>query len=302
MTAPTAHRLDYRAKVRRVLLLTLVLNLAVVILKAVVAAWTGSLSLMADALHSITDSANNVLGLVTNQLASPIPDRDHPYGHQKYEAVGALGVAAFLGIACFEIFTGAADRIFSGERGVVTMTTTGLWLMLLVLGINIIVAFYERRVGTRLDSQILIADAHHTMSDIWITIAVIGGLVGVWQGWQWLDIALAFPVALLVIHSGWVVLSANLPWLVDEMAIAPERIHAVVMEVPGVVNCHNIASRGLLGRQVFMDMHLIVQPRDVAAAHAITEAVEAKLEDAFGPTRVTIHVEPPSYQESKISY
>ncbi|MEL6327340.1 MAG: cation diffusion facilitator family transporter [Cyanobacteria bacterium J06626_23] len=301
MTAPAPARLNYRAEVRRVLLITLVLNLAVVVLKAFVGLWTGSLSLLADALHSVTDSANNVLGLVTNQLASPEPDRDHPYGHQKYEAVGALGVAAFLGIACFEILMSAGERILTGGAAV-TITSTGLWLLLLVLGINIMVAFYERRVGTRLGSQILIADAHHTMSDIWITIAVIGGLVGVWQGIQWLDMVLAFPVAVLVLHSGWVVLSANLPWLVDEMAIAPERIHDVVMEVPGVTNCHNIASRGVLGRQVFIDMHLIVQPSDVAAAHAVTEAVEAKLEAAFGPTRVTIHVEPPSYRESNISY
>lgn len=293
--------ISYRAEVRRVLVLTLLLNLLVVMLKAMVGWWTGSLSLMADALHSVTDSANNVLGLVANQLASPEPDRDHPYGHQKYEAVGALGVAAFLGIACFEILRGAVERIFLGGEPV-TMSAPALWIMLSVLGINIFVAFYERRIGLRLGSNILVADAHHTMSDIWITITVLGGLIGVWQGLQWLDIVLAFPVAILVLHSGWVVLSANLPWLVDEMAIAPEAIHAVVMQVPGVINCHDIASRGLLGRQVFIDMHLIVEPSDVVAAHNVTEAVEIRLEDEFGPARVTIHVEPPQYQEPAITY
>ena len=291
----------YRSEVRRVLVLTLVLNVLVVLLKGVVGFWTGSLSLMADALHSVTDSANNVLGLVTNQLASPEPDRDHPYGHQKYEAVGTLGIAAFLGIACFEILKGAGERILLGGEPV-KMDATALWIMLSVLGINIFVAFYERRVGNRLGSHILVADAQHTMSDIWITIAVLGGLIGVWAGQAWLDVALAFPVALLVIRSGWVVLSANLPWLVDEMAIAPEAIHAAVMQVPGVVNCHNIASRGLLGRQVFIDMHLIVEPKDVLSAHQITEQVEQTLEEAFGPARVTIHVEPPSYVEREISF
>ena len=113
---------------------------------------------------------------------------------------------------------------------------------------------------------------------------------------------LAVPVALLGIRSGWVVLSANLPWLVDEMAIAPEAIHAEVMQVPGVLNCHNIASRGLLGRQVFIDMHLIVEPKDVLSAHIITEQVEQRLEQQFGPTRVTIHVEPPSYVEPEITF
>jgi divalent metal cation (Fe/Co/Zn/Cd) transporter len=98
---------DHRPVVRCVLLMTLVLNLFVMALKAAVGYWTGSLSLVADALHSVTDSANNVLGLVTSHLSSPEPDRDHPYGHQKYEALGALGIAAFLGIACFTIFEGA---------------------------------------------------------------------------------------------------------------------------------------------------------------------------------------------------
>ena len=291
----------YQAEVRRLLLLTLELIVLVVVLKAVVGWWTGSLSLMADALHSVTDSANNVLGLVTNQLASPTPDRDHPYGHQKFEAVGALGIAAFLGIACFEILKGAGERLILGGD-TVTMGPLSLWIMLAVLGVNIFVAFYERRVGTRLGSNILIADAEHTMSDIWITITVLGGLIGVWAGLQWLDIVLAFPVAILVIRSGWVVLSANLPWLVDEMAIAPEAIHTIVMQVPGVLNCHNIASRGLLGRQVFIDMHLIVEPQDVLSAHKITEQVEQRLEEEFGPARATIHVEPYSYVESTISY
>jgi cation diffusion facilitator family transporter len=292
---------DYRTQVRRVLLITLLLNLLVMGIKAGVGWWTGSLSLIADALHSVTDSASNVLGLVASRFSSPEPDRDHPYGHQKFEAVGALGIAAFLGIACFEILQGAIERIAQAGQAV-ELSAIALWLVLLVLGVNIFVAFYERRVGQRLGSNILIADAHHTMSDIWITITVLAGLLGVWLGYQWLDIALAFPVALLVFRSGWMVLRANLPWLVDEMAIAPEAIYQVVMQVSGVVNCHDIASRGLLGRQVFIEMHLIVDAEDVATAHQITEAVEARLEEKYSPVRISIHVEPPNYRSSQISY
>ena len=292
---------SYRSEIRQVLLITLLLNVLVMMLKVCVGVWTGSLSLLADALHSVIDSANNILGLITNHLASPDPDREHPYGRQKYEAVGALGVAAFLGIACFEILRGAFERLLIGSDPI-TLTPIALWTMLVVLGVNILVAFYERRVGVRLGIKLLIADAHHTMSDIWITIVVIAGLIGIWRGLDWLDIVMALPVAILVLHSGWVVLAANLPWLVDEMAIAPEAIHQEVMRVPGVVNCHSIASRGLLGRQVFIDMHLIVEPQDVVSAHDITEIVEHQLEEAFGPIRVIIHVEPPNYREESISY
>ncbi|BAY76927.1 cation diffusion facilitator family transporter [Nostoc linckia NIES-25] len=292
---------DNRAEVRKVLIITLILNLFVMGLKAIVGSWTGSLSLLADALHSVTDSANNVLGLIASKFSSPQPDREHPYGHSKFEAVGALGIAAFLGIACFEILQGAIERILKGGEPV-KISPPELWLLLIVLGVNIFVAFYERAVGRRVGSPILIADATHTMSDIWVTISVIGGLVGVWLGYQWMDVVLAFPVALLVFWSGWSVLKENLPWLVDRMAIAPEVIHAIATSVPGVINCHDIASRGVLGRQVFIEMHLIVDAADVQTAHQITEEVESRLEERFRPVRILIHVEPPGYKSEQISF
>lgn len=299
---------DNRPQIRRVLLLTLILNLFVMGLKLVVGFFTGSLSIQADALHSLTDSANNILGLVSNQFASPQPDREHPYGHQKFEALGALGVAAFLGITCFEIIQRIIERLFTGTTAI-TLSSWEIWLLILVLGINIFVAFYERRLGRKLDSPILVADSYHTMGDIWITIVVILGLVGMWQAqtWnipqlQWLDVILAFPVAILVLKSGWEVLRDNLPWLVDEIAIPPEVIYRVALEVPGVINCHNIASRGVVGRQVFIEMHMVVDSNDVETAHEITEAVEEKLEQYFSPARILIHIEPPEYESNQISF
>jgi cation diffusion facilitator family transporter len=242
------------------------------------------------------------------RFSSPYPDRDHPYGHLKYEAIGALAIAAFLGIACFEILQGAVMSIIKGGKPV-EIAGPELWLLIIVLGVNIFVTYYERSVGQRVGSAILIADARHTMSDVWVTITVLLGLVGVWVGntanisqLQWLDVILSFPVAFLVFGSGWKVLMENLPFLVDEMAIAPEVIHQIVMEVPGVLNCHAIASRGVVGRQVFIEMHLVVSAQDVETAHAITEAVEARLTQQFSPVRILIHVEPPDYRSDQITF
>ncbi|MGV2827265.1 cation diffusion facilitator family transporter [Myxosarcina sp. GI1(2024)] len=299
---------DNRSQVRKVLWITLLLNLFVMSLKATIGFAIGSLSLQADALHSITDSANNILGLIANRFSSPLPDREHPYGHQKFEAVGALGIAAFLGIACFEILQGAVERIAFGGSPV-EVSPSELWLLSIVLIVNIFVAIYERHVGKKIGSPILIADAKHTTSDIWVTVVVIAGLIGVWQAsvldipqLRSLDVILAFPVALLVFWSGWEVIRDNLPWLVDEMAIAPEKIHQIVMATPRVINCHNIASRGVLGRQVFIEMHLIVDTSDVKTAHKVTEQVEKRLAERFGKVRVSIHVEPPDYQSDEISF
>ena len=282
--------------IQRVLWLTLLLNLIVMAIKILVGVATGSLSLAADGLHSLTDSANNVLGLFTTRYSSPEPDREHPYGHQKFEALGALGIAAFLGMACFEIVQSAIGRLIHG--GDTKIEGVQLIFLILVLFINIFVAVYERRVGNRVQSPLLIADAYHTMSDIWVTIAVLIGLLGIWLwNWQWLDIVLALPVAILVLWSGWTVLRQNLPWLVDEMAIAPEAIYQIAMTVPGVIDAHNITSRGVVGRQTFIEMHLVVNVPELAAAHQITETIEQLLEQRYAPVRTMIHMEPPEYAE-----
>ena len=289
---------EANAAVRRVLWITLLLNLAVCAVKGVVGFATGSLAVLADALHSLTDGANNVLALTVTRWSAEPPDREHPYGHQKFEALGALGIAAFLGIACFEVVQAAVERLLAEAPRVVTMDATALGLLLLVLAVNVFVALYERRAGRRYNSPLLLADAHHTFADIWITLGVLAGAIGLWLlGWQWLDVALAVPVAAAVLWSGWQVLRGNLPWLVDASAIAPESVQQLAMSVPGVVNCHEVTSRGLIGRQVFVEMHLITSAKDVETSHRITEEIERKLEERFGPVHATIHVEPESYAE-----
>lgn len=286
------------AGIRRVLWITLLLNLAVCGVKTAVGFATGSLAVLADALHSLTDGANNVLGLVVTKWSAEPPDREHPYGHQKFEAMAALAIAAMLGIACFEVIKAAVERLADDTPRSVAMDAENLGLLALVLGVNVFVAAYERRAGRRLNSPLLIADAHHTFGDIWITLGVLAGAIGMWLlGWQWLDVALAVPVAAAVLWSGWAVLRGNLPWLVDAIAIAPESIQQLALSVPGVVDCHQVTSRGLIGRQVFVEMHLITSAKDVETSHRITEEIEQKLEERFGPVHATIHVEPESYAE-----
>ncbi|MDB5969133.1 MAG: Cation diffusion facilitator family transporter [Hydrocarboniphaga sp.] len=301
MQAPTTPESDdgYASGVRRILWLTLILNVGVCLLKLAVGLWTGSLAVMADAVHSLTDSLNNVMGLVVMRWSAPPPDREHPYGHLKFEAVGALGIAAMLGIACFEVVKPAVMRLFESDTAAVQMNPSALVLLVLVLAVNIFVAIYERRAGQRLHSKLLLADATQTFGDIWITLGVIAGSIGIWlTGWWWLDVALAIPVALAVLWSGWVVVKGNLPWLVDATAIPLDEIEALAMSVPGVVDCHQVHSRGLVGRQVFVEMHLITNAGDIETSHRITEEIERLLLAKYGPVEATIHVEPERYAEN----
>ena len=293
---------DRRQDVRRVLAVALVMNIAISILKLAVGVVSGSLAVIADAMHSATDALSSLTGLITNNLSDPRPDRDHPYGHHKYEAVGALGIAAFILFTALEILLRSSERILEGFPQI-RVTAQGLVILGLALGFNLLLAGYEYSEGRRLDNSLLIVNAKHAESDMWTTVVVLIGMTGAMVfKVNWLDIALAIPLALLLIKVCWQVLRQTLPWLVDHIAIAPESIHAESMAVPGVLNCHDIASRGVLGQQVFIDMHLIVDAEDLTSAHKITERVETRLDQKFGPVRCTIHLEPRDYVEDGITY
>lgn len=293
---------DRRDQVRRVLLIALAVNLLMGTLKLLVGLWSGSLAVIADAMHSATDAFSSLMALFSNGLADPRPDRDHPYGHHKYESLGSLAIAAFILMASFEILQTAGQRLIEGIRPL-RLHGHDLGLLALTLALNVVLALFERRQARRLGSRLLQADAMHTLSDVGTTILVLLGLSGsLWLNLPWLDVVLAIPLALLLVRVCWRVLRENLPQLVDQIAIPPEAIHAIAMDVPGVLNCHDIASRGVLGQQVFIDMHLVVEANDLPTAHRITELVEEHLDSRYGPVRCTIHLEPREYASAAITF
>src|SRR2546427_7822653 len=159
MSAP-GNALDRSRAVRRVLGGLLIANIAVLIAKATVGMLAGSLAVLGDAVHSSVDAVYNVLGLIVVRVASREPDEEHPYGHGKFETLGALAIVVFLSITCFELVRSAIGRLISGGH-IVQMSDLSLALLLATLGTNVLVALYENRPGDQLSSELLIADAAH---------------------------------------------------------------------------------------------------------------------------------------------
>lgn len=137
LAGQTNERADRRSEVQRVLLVALGVNVAMTLLKLIIGLLSGSLALLADAMHSATDGLSSLLGLITNGLSDPKPDRDHPYGHDKYEAVGALAIAGFICLTAFEIVRTALERISSGLPPI-RLDGQELLLLLIVLGCNLL--------------------------------------------------------------------------------------------------------------------------------------------------------------------
>lgn len=277
--------------VRRVLLGLLVANVAVVVIKLVVGWHTGSLAVLGDAVHSSVDALNNVLALAVMRVASKGPDEEHPYGHAKFESLGAVLIVVFLSVTIFELLKGAVTRLSSPAATLHFDAVQGA-LLGLTLVVNVWVSWYETRAGRRLRSELLLADAAHTRVDVFITVAVIAGLVLSRLGQAWADSVLAIVVSLLITRVGFQILKRAMPTLVDERAVSGDEIQQVAMEVNGVVSAYAIRSRTAAAIR-FAELTIAVNGQEnVAAAHRIADAVEHRLREALGLHEVVVHVEP----------
>jgi cation diffusion facilitator family transporter len=277
--------------VRRVLAGLLVANLAVVVVKFVVGAWTGSLAVFGDAIHSSVDALNNILGLAVIRVASKEPDDDHPYGHAKFETMGALVIVVFLSVTIFELLRGAGQRLYAGAP-TPEVTPIGWILLGATLVVNVWVVWFETRAGRRWNSDILLADAAHTRADVLVTLAVIVGLLLARSGFPWADPLLAVVVAALVARIGLQIVRRSVPTLVDERACAPEIIQVSAQQVPGVRGAYAIRSRSAATVR-FAELTIAVDGgENVAAAHQIADLVEARLREDLGLHEIVVHVEP----------
>ena len=164
--------------------------------------------------------------------------------------------------------------------------------MLGVLTINIIISTWQRSWAKRLKSDILLADANHTFSDVLITASVIAG----WQlsamGWVWIDQLIALAVAGLILYLAFGLFKRTLPVLLDERAIEEERLRTVVEGVEGVYAIRRVRSRWV-GSARAVDLIIEVDAKlSTAAAHEIADQLETLLAEHFDVHDVSIHVEP----------
>jgi len=274
--------------VLHVLLIEGAANLVILGLKLAVGVSTGSLAVLGDALHSLTDLANNVVAVVVVRLSAAPADREHPYGHRKFETLAVFGLATLLCVVALELALHAVRR----GPAPVTRTTWELVMMLGVLAVNVGIAAWERGWAQRLDSDILLADASHTFGDVLTTVVVIVG----WQlsavGWVWLDRLCAVGVALLLLYLAARLFRRVLPVLLDRVDTEPEVLSAAVRGIRGVRSVARVRSRRL-GTIRAIDLVITVAPElPTADAHAIADEVEAMLERRFDARDVSIHVEP----------
>jgi cation diffusion facilitator family transporter len=278
--------------VRRVLLHVLLLNALVMLVKLAVGLRTGSLTVLGAALESTLDTLNNVIGMLLVSIAARAPDEDHPYGHDKFETLGAIGIVGFLSISCFELLREGLTALFGG--GATThASVTDAGIVVSTLALNAFVVWYERRRGNQLGSAFLLADAEHTRGDILVTLLALLSLFLGRHGGRRVDAILAIAVALIIAFSGWRILRRSIPILVDQRAVEATDLRRIIGDIPGIEEVRAIRSRYTASGILFAELTIAVPGNTpVDRAHALADRVEESVAARYGPAQITVHVEP----------
>lgn len=282
---------DRSAAIRRVLWATLFCNICVSGAKIAYGYSSHSVSITADGYHSMFDGVSNIVGFIGIYFASRPADEDHPYGHRKIETIFTIFIGVMMSLTCFEIF----KQVFESLRSVpeVSVKIESFIIMIITLGINIFVTAYEKKMGNKLNSEFLLADAQHTKSDIYATTGVITGLVFMKLGFTRADTIVGAIVGILVAKAGIRILREAADILSDKNQVDTAQIKRIVCGIDDVVDCHRVRTRGM-NSHIFIDLHVIVSPDiSVSDGHRIAHIAEEKIKENIKTVvDVVVHIEP----------
>jgi cation diffusion facilitator family transporter len=277
--------------VRRVLLITLLLNLAVSAGKIAVGLLSGSQAMVADGYHSLVDGANNVIGLIVAAFAHAPPDRGHPYGHRKFETAATVAIGGALLVLAYQVVGTAFSAAGRGQGPHLTWLNWAV--MLATMGMNLFVSWYEAREGRRLGSDYLRADATHTRSDLYVSLGVMASFAAARAGVPHADTVVAGVIGGVIAVQAVQILLRSFHVLTDRAVLRPEDVQAAAGAVPGVLAVREVRTRGS-DDAVYVDLIAHVDgTRSLRSAHEVADQIEEAVKTALpAVVDVVVHLEP----------
>ncbi len=286
---------------QKVALSSIAASAGLTLAKAVVGVATGSLAILSEAAHSLLDLAATVMTYFAVRVSGKPADAEHHYGHGKVESLTALAETALLFLLSGIVIWEALQRLLDGHGHAVEAT---LWAFVVIVA-SILVDFFRARVLYRVaaetSSEALEADALHFGSDMWSSIAVLGGLGAVALGYPWADSAAAVVVAVFICIAGWRLGRRTIDTLTDTApAGAADKVRAIAARVPGVVAVDRVRVRPA-GDVLFVDLVVAVSrtlPLDRVAA--LKARIENAVRAQFPKAESTVNTEPRALDDETV--
>ncbi len=280
-------------QIKSITYIGIAVNIALSVVKVVIGSLAGSLALVADGIHSLSDVATDAVVLLGLRLGSKGPDQSHPYGHGRAETFSAGLIALVL------ILVGGA-MIYYATILIARDEVTAPRFAVLIAAIVSIAAkewLYRatKKIAIQSHSPALYANAWHHRSDALSSVAVVIGFISLEFGFGHGDQVAAIAVGLMIIFVGVRIIGDCLHELTESAIDADtiEHIKNIINSDSSVRQWHKLRTR-TVGREVFLDLHILVDPAlNIAAAHEITESLENALDEQIAqPVNITVHIEP----------
>ena len=271
--------------------ISVLVNSILFILKLVIGVMVGAVSVIADAVHTLSDVVSSIVVIWGFKQAEKPADVEHPYGHGRAEYIATLIIAILLCVAGIEFIEASIDRIQNPEQVVAE------WWMILILMVTIILkeitARYAEFLSSKIASGVLHADAWHHRIDAISSILVVAAMIAGKYGYPIVDGWAGLGVASLLIYTGFEIAKDAVDDLIGKPPASEEVevIRQIVMSVDGVLGAHDITIHSY-GHDKFISVHVEIDAdKSTAEAHDISEEVEYKLQGALG-VEPTIHMDP----------
>jgi cation diffusion facilitator family transporter len=279
---------------RKVTLVGLVVNAINAVVKIFVGFWANSYALIADGIHSASDMLSDVLVLVASYYGRQQPDKDHPYGHDRYETLATLILGALLIAVAGALVWDSMMRLLT-PRELITPGAIALLVALASIVSKEWIYRYTLRIARQINSRLLEGNAWHHRTDSLSSIVVFVAIAGALLGMTWLDQVAAVVVALMVARIGFTLIWDSLKELVDT-ALPQDQVNSIratALSIPGVRDVHDLRSRRMANRTL-LDIHLLVDPHiSVSEGHEVGAWVARLLRNQYDHiSDVTFHIDP----------
>lgn len=274
--------------------LSVLSNTLLILLKLVAGILTGSVSIIAEAIHSGIDLLAALIAFVSLRIAGRPADREHPFGHGKVENVSGTIEAVLIFVAAILIIYQAINRIIAGA--IVEYLSIGITVMAISVVVNIIVSRHLLRIARDSDSIALEADARHLTADVYTSLGVLAGLVVVQvTGLNILDPIIAICVSIFILRAAYNLTRRAFPPLIDTRLPEDEEalIESIMSEHMGeLVGFHELRTRKA-GSERYIELHMMMaRDASVERAHSLCDHLEEDIKSRLPNIHVTIHIEP----------
>jgi cation diffusion facilitator family transporter len=267
---------------------------SLIVMKVVAGILTGSIGIIADAVHSVIDLTGSVVGLIGIRISGRPPDKRHAFGHGKAEDIAGAVIAGLIFVAAAAIISEAARRLVVG--GTVELVAVGIYVTAAAIVVNVAISWYVSRAARSTESVALKAVARDMLADVLSSCAVLIGLVLVrLTGRNIFDPIVSLLVAALIARTAYLTMKEAFGGLMDTglPEAEEESIRSCIMEHSSqVVGFHKLRTRKV-GNQRYIELHLVM-PKDasVHAAHEVCDHLEEDMRTRLRDASISIHIEP----------